>query len=459
MKLIDTLSPIRGTGFAAGERLDPFYDRLWSAGARGVWASAPETRRQVEAGLGDLTGMSLIDEEEAISIVNDPNNIADLLPALGVIENMRTVTIEQLSALTGKDYSAPLARRLLSAAFAADLIDIGRASDLIGNGISAIPGYLLRPAKGRRKTYDRKLRPKLTFPEQVSVTGGHPYSPGGQYDRHNIISVEMLLRASEMLDIGTVVGEKYCTADMLFGSGLGRSEIGSSVRADGMIIRPDGTRIAIEMTSSANSGDMWNKVKGWAEYFDAMPYKRNGVIVLFVVAPSMESRHTVSALTANVKKSIKRAVSTYPGSGRIRTRDRFALVDWPTWFPDTNEFDPSFLTLQAKTRTGSGEDKWLPVDLLEDDRYDVELDFDAEAVMTNIAACHQTPPWIRQRFLPPDLTEAVIGDVTHRVPVLPPVKKEMGDRGEWVSADEAKTVATGAVSDITTPTRMRTLGI
>src|SRR5699024_12863292 len=119
----------------------------------------------------------------ALSIITDPNNIVDLLPALGVIENMRTVTIEQLSALTGKDYSAPLARRLLSAAFSADLIDIGRASDLIGNGISAVPGYLLRPAKGRRKTYDRKLRPKLTFPEQISVTGGQPYSPAGQYDR------------------------------------------------------------------------------------------------------------------------------------------------------------------------------------------------------------------------------------------------------------------------------------
>src|SRR5699024_4480934 len=96
MKLIDTLCPIRGTGFAAGERLEPVYGLLWSAGARGVWASAPETRRQVEAGLGDLTGMSLIDEEEAISIITDPNNIVDLLPALGVIENMRTVTIEQL---------------------------------------------------------------------------------------------------------------------------------------------------------------------------------------------------------------------------------------------------------------------------------------------------------------------------------------------------------------------------
>ena len=226
-----------------------------------------------------------------------------------------------------------------------------------------------------------------------------------------------------------------------------------------MIVRPDGTRIAIEMTSSANSGDMWNKVKGWAEYFDATPYKRNGVIVLFIVAPSMESRHTTSALTANVKKAIKRAVGTYPGSGRIRTHDRFALVDWPTWFPDAHEFDPSFLSLRAKTRTGSGDEKWLPVDLLDDDRYDVELEFDAEAVMDNLAACHQTPPWIRTRHLPPDLAESVTGDVTHRVPVLPPVKKEMGNVGEWISADEARAVATGAVSEITTPTRMRTLGI
>lgn len=458
MLLSEALTPIRHTGFAAGDRLDPFYDGLWSAGSRGVWASAPETRRQMEAGLGDLDGMSVIDSDEALKVVTDPANFERLLPALGVIENMRTTTIEQLSALTAHNYTTARMRTLLSAAFAAGLIDIGRVSDLLGNGISSVPGYLLRPAKGRQRIFDKKIRRHLTLPEQISVTGGYPYSTGGQYDRHNIISVEMLLRAAELLDIGTIVGEKHCTADMLFGSGLGRRELVGGIRGDGMIVRDDGMRIAIEMTSSANAADMWRKVRGWAEHMDSSSFARNGVIVLFVIAPSFESNHTESALVSNVKRSVKRAMSMFPGSGKVRMRDRFAIAHWTDWFPTRDTVDPSFLSLRSRTRTGTGEDMWLDVDLLDDERYDADFSFDAEAVIGNLAACHQTPPWIRQQHAPPDLTQTILSGVCDRVPILPPVKKEFGDTGEWITADQARSVAGGAVDSITAPPRMRTLG-
>lgn len=460
MDLRDVLSPIRHTGFAVGERLDPFYDGLWAAGTRGVWASVPETRRQMEAGLGDLKGMTVIETDEALAIVLDQNNLKYLLPALGVIENMRTVTIEQLSAFTQRDYSTEGMRRLLSAAFCAGLIDIGRASDLIGNGISSIHGYLLRPAKGRARVFDKHVRRHLSLAEQVSVSGGLPYSVGGQFDRHNILATEMLLRAAEMLEVGTVVGEKYCTADMIFGSGIGRDPILSGIRSDAMIVREDGVRIAIEMTSTSNSHDMLRKVESWARHMDSHRFARNGVIVLFVVAPSFESNYTESALIAGIQKAVRHVLSHYRGIGRVSLAERFAISRWSSFFPSRDDVQQDFFDLTAKIRTGSGDEDavWEPVNILTDDRYTEDFTFDAHAVISNLGACHQTPPWIRDRDISPDITEHILRQAPGRIPILPSTKKSLGNEGRWMDEDEALSSAPGAVGAHRRPKRLETLG-
>lgn len=461
MDLKEILSPIRHTGFAVGDRLDPFYDGLWAAGTRGVWASAPETRRQMEAGLGDLHGMTVIDADEAMEIVRDPQNLRYLLPALGVVENMRTVTIEQLSAFTVHDYTVPSMRRLLSAAFSAGIIDIGRASDLIGNGLSSVPGYLLRPAKGRARVFDRHIRKYLTLAEQVSVTGGNPFSVGGQFDRHNILSAELLLRSAEMLEVGTIVGEKYCTADMLFGQGIGREAILSSVRADSMIVREDGARIAVEMTSTSNSHDMLRKVESWARFMDNARYRSNGVIVLFVIAPSFESNYTESALISSVQKAIRHVLNRYRGVGRVTIPERFAIARWSSFFPSRDEVEPEFFDLTAKIRTGSGrgDDVWEEVNVLTDERYSDDFTFDAHAVISNLSACHQTPPWVRDRNAAPDITDHILRLAPQAIPALPPPHKRDGDEGKWMSEEEARLSLSGAVVEQRRPKRLDTLGV
>ena len=71
--------------------------------------------------------------------------------------------------------------------------------------------------------FDKRVAPHLTFPEWVSVTGGQPWSSASQFDRHNLLAAELGLRLFEYADIGTVLGEKLSSIELLAGSGLGRS--------------------------------------------------------------------------------------------------------------------------------------------------------------------------------------------------------------------------------------------
>lgn len=410
-------SPIAGTSAALEARIDPFYDGLWVQGSQGFWARAAEAARQSAAGLGKMPKIASLSADEAWESVMSSYRWNEKLAVLSVVDAFRTITVQQAQAITGAEAMLTGTNvQALSALYAAGLIDLGRSAAALVPTEAASLGYLLRPS--RTKVFDRRLAPHLTYPELVSVTGGLGWQAGGYYDRHNVLSAELILRAAEMCEVATVLGEKYATHDLLFGTGVGRPPIESASRGDGVIVRADGLRIVVEMTTSLSPKAQATKEKfaRWARLFERAPFDANGVVVVFVIANPPGAQVSTPVTPKQVRALVAEAIEAHPGSGRVRSKDRFFIADFSRWFPAPGLVDESFFTLRAQkaikrpdvARNATGEE----VDLL--DIFDVagvqSPRFDPMAIVDNAAGLRCVPTWIRQRSSPPQILDALIAD-------------------------------------------------
>ncbi|MGC2939849.1 hypothetical protein [Brevibacterium sp. FAM 24638] len=408
MKLSSLSSPIADTGFAAHDRVDPFYDGLWTHGSQGLWTRFSEAKAQHEAGLVRLPKYLDIGKEEAMARVTITNQWGLKLAFLSALDAYRTVTAEQMVALTGAKFHLSHGSPFVPGMFASGLIDMGRVSSALAPGRAGTLGHLYRPS--RTTSFDRDLAPHMTYPELVSVTGGQPWTSGGLYDRHNTLSTELMLRLAEYTDIATMLGEKFSTFDMLFGSGVGRKPIESGRRGDGVIIRPDGVRVVMEVTASMSPDSFNTKVRRWAEYFDAYPYESNGVVVCFVIANPTQDMSSHSKVARNsVKRALRKAASQNPGFGRTRSRHRMLFTDWQDWFPARGEVSTDFLDMIAYRPSAEAHGPDEECSMLLDDSLDLpNPTFEPLAVVDNAAGLRQTPLWLRAGKQPTQIVDTEV---------------------------------------------------
>lgn len=420
MRFSDLPSPLSGTNVSVADRLDPYWDGLWEQGTQGVWSRYDEIQRQRQAKLGRLPGIAKMSEDDAWHHVLSPVRWNEKLAALSVIDAFRTASIEQIAALTGSSMALSEQSALMAGLFNSGLVDVGRAAGNLAPTIASRVGYLLRPA--RTKMFRQRLAPHLTYPEYVSVTGGLGWQPGGFYDRHNVLSTELALRVAELCDVGTVLGEKFASFDLLFGSGVGREPISTTARGDGLIVRADGLRIVFELTASLPATtDENRKFTRWAQYFDSASFESNATVVVFVVANPINTTSPIRP--RQVRMRAREALSMYPGHGKVRGRDRMFMVSWDDWFPGPGECTEDFLSLAVTPVLADvGSQK---VHLL--DPYNLEVDterFDPFAIMDNAAGLASVPYWIRSQFSPPQLINLLYErHGIHPFPVAPPRKK------------------------------------
>lgn len=449
MRFDSVYSPLRGTGVAGHERIDPYWDGLWIRGSQGDWTRPAEARAQAAAGLVNLPKSLDVDRSEAWERVLDSHQWNLKLAFLAAVDSYRTTTSQQLAAITGAKFQLSQSSLLVPAMFSADLIDLGRIASGLNNGPAGRLGFLYRPS--RTNAFTTHLAPELTYPELVSVTGGLPWRSGGFYDRHNMLSTELLLRAAEYTQTATVLGEKFSTFDLLFGTGVGRDPIDAQWRGDGVIVRADGMRIVLEVTASLTPDSIDGKMARWAAAFDDASFDTNGVIVVFVIAnPPHNASKRSRVKKSDVFMRLNRAIAQFPGSGRVRTRHRMFVADWQEWFPSPGELSPSFLTLTAESVPGHGEAHGRQVPLLA--TTDLSLDharFDAEAVIANAAGLRQTPLWLRQNISPPQIVDVETDAAgLSRIPVPVPTRK---------GRPHAKLHTGGSVADeVLPPPRLRT---
>ena len=438
--------------FGASDRLDPYWDGMWSNGTSATWLSNELAQRHIRSGLGVLPAHMLMTPERAAQILRSAKSRGVRLSALGAVDQWRTMSGEQLAAVTGWPQLASTRSNVLLAAFTAGVLDFGEFATPLRRGKALDRARLVRPSKSQ--AFDETILPTLTQQERVSVTAGYPWDFRRQYDRHNLLSTELGLRVAEFCEVGTVLGEKLSTADLLTWSGLGRTgKCPDHGAADLTVVRSDGLRVAVELTASSGQ-DFAAKVRRWARLLSSNSLASSGVVILFVeAAPPGTAVHTSSRqhLFAQVTKQIARVVTEFPGTAGDRVAARIGVARWEDWFPASHQATRGFVSMDAVRPTGPPGARWEPVSLL--DPFDMVFEPHRPEAMTavvgNASMLLGVPHWLRRAdhapLLWPRMMEAAGLD---ELPTSPPSRI-----GRFTGARSA--FAAGIPGLTTAPDRMR----
>lgn len=425
---------------AMHNRRDPYWDRLWAPGSQANWMTGAIARYEKAEGINRGNAKLNLEPEAALRTLTSNRGRTDRLGAWGVLDSWRTVSSEQLAAFTGCRYFLDPNHSTLAASFALDLIDIGTYPNKSRPNPGMNRNVIYRTSSS--DTFDKVIEPTLTGPELLSVTAGHPWSSGGQYDRHNILSTELALRAAEYLPVGAVLGEKLSTVDLLAGAGLGKKlPKADNRRADGTIIREDGMRIVFELTATA-SASFENKVRRWAELIAARPLETSGLTVVFIAAPHPDrAKHTAADPRHAIYKKMAVVLRDFPGRGKDSPAARIGVAHWEEWFPNRHLLSEAFLNLEADfaINDATGPDRWVTRGLLNDYAFEPWHTFDATAVLENASLLAATPHWMRKgdhtHLIGSPMDRAGV-DVPHPAPAKPhlakgrPLGAAVGNGGE-----------------------------
>lgn len=413
----ELFTPLEG-GYSTDARLDPYWDRLWASGSTAAWTNFDALARTTEAGVTYMPKAYTISKDEAWRTVMNPRTMQETLRFLAALTSWRTLSGEQAEAISGCRGISNPRRKLASALFRLGVIEIGMPN---------VNGFVTHDGMGRTVLYrigDEKaigpLLDDLTYTEWVSLTGGQGWERGGQFDRHNVLATEFGLRCAEFIDLAGVLGEKFTTTDLLAGSGIGRPVIESRRSADLCLVRPDGLRVAVEITASAGH-TFTTKVERWAELINDLPMNASGFMMLFLIA-APEGR--ADALRAEVYKKIASVLRRFPGTAKESVAARFAVASWTEFFPGRHLISERFLDLVVDRPTGDlfagDESTWEEVSLVDGDAISFEPDdFGLNAILDNIHLLWQSPTWTRMPELAPDLIPTMLalsGETTIPVP-------------------------------------------
>lgn len=432
---------------ATHNRADPYWDKLWAPGSQANWSSGAMERDRVKVDPSRTNKRFMLDRPEAMRLLTSNHGRTARLAGWSCIDSWRTVSAEQISALTGfTTYLDPRCSNV-AASYSLDLLDLGTYTFPTHRAAGMGRNVLYRP--GTSDAFDSHIKPTLTWPEWVSVTGGYPWSHGGQYDRHNLLATELALRAAEYLPVGAVLGEKFATVDLLAGSGLGKTvKKPDQRRADGVIVRADGLRIAYELTATA-SASFESKVRRWAQILANRPLETSGLVIVFVAASHPERLSSGNDPRAEIYRRIAKVLKDFPGTGTDSPAARIGVASWNEWFPARHELGEAFFSLEADfaTAPGKGAARWAPKQLFGDYAFTPWEAFDATAVIDNAPAILATPHWMRT------------GDHTHLIGT--PMSRAGEDTPHPAPArpDKAKGrllgAAIGAAGDARLPRRLR----
>lgn len=438
----------------AASRIDPFWDGLWGLGAMASWTPLDLGVRQAQAGLVRLPAWwPQASGAEAVAEFMAPDgDLRARLELLGAVHSWRTLTTQQAATFLGQPQLVGMSRPVRTA-FGARMLDVGVfTTGLVTTSLQGAAS-LVRPA--RSDVVTREVHPHLSIAERCVLTGGAPWRTGGQYDRHNLLAAELALRAGELCpQVATVLGEQLASVDHLLGSGLGRTLVPPShnFRADAVLVRQDGMRIAVELTASAVMETFERRVRRWVEAMGATTFARSGLVLLIVCAPHPDrSSEHERTFVSRLRKVVAKVCRQYPGAPGERPADRIAIASWEDWFPLPGTLTSGFLTLRAHRPAGPFGNPWEEVDLLDD--FALPFDpIDPEQVTAVIrgAAATATPPfWLRQV---PDLPVLANAGLAAAGRTHPPVAFPEDPRR---AAGYLPGVFTGAGASASYPVRLR----
>lgn len=374
-------------GYGPHDRTDPFWSMVWASSSGGPvisWRSIHSERAMNDAGIriasrpGGRTASRPV--PEAMARLNQRRT---RLITLGTINLWRTITGQQLAAITGQPGLNSQRSDETGLLFDAGLVQRGRFH-YANHSLNSVP-EIFRPDPQADKVDLRSLR----YADWLGVTLGGPLLKGHQYDRHNILTTELALRAAEMCPLRSVLGEAAATWPRLFGSALQPNPHRS---ADAVWVRDDGLKIAIEMTAAVTPATV-KKIEQLAELLARD--KSKSLVVLFVVAAQPQDSRA-NDVTGRLRQAVKKSAHSSMNRILAEVENRMTIAKWSDWFPAPGLVEPEFVQLRAQ-RYFAADDEWSSTDLL--DPYDVPFlgaDSDAtQAMFANLNGVLGAPHWMR----------------------------------------------------------------
>lgn len=420
---LDQLPSRAPEAFRAHTRLDPHFSVMWDGPVTATWEgreSLAAALRVTGAAPGAAQPARLVTPEAAGFFEGSSGR--KRLAALGSVLSWRTLNADQLAACSGdRSWLGHTSGRLpvrgvdLFGAFMLDSGAIARtfwdAPTLIRPG--AFTGWPLYASQ-------------LSAAEWLHVTGGIEPTSANPFPRHNVLMTELALRIAEFVPAcHAMLGEQFSRqADLFDNPNLMRL-------GDGVMVRRDGLRIVLEMTSAVRSG-IEPKVQQWAKLLETDTTK--STVVVFVTTKRIGDTHKVLPKTMH---AVGKAVTD--GMGRIgaKLNNRVFVADWGDWFGEgsvSSRFPGlPVRALRAGVHSGfSDHDNWRDLDIGDPAATpwtpgpDREADNRILLRMAPLLAAN--PHWL----VPPDAGQ-ILNDITRRwalsvagfdaVPRMPPVQR------------------------------------
>ena len=399
----------------AALRADPFWASMWRTGSTGDWYSVDDFRGLAAAEFVVAPTWLRMSPESARERVLSVRHRESVYRVIAALDQWRTMSVEQIEALTDISKFAAGEHSLLSAMWNAGLVELCLMGSWFQPGPRQRDGFLVRPTKPGPVL--RELEDRMSYPEWLSTTAGMPFDSDRQFARHNVLATELGLRMAEFGNVGTVLGEKLSSMAMLAYAGVGDPvpTSGASGGSDLTLVRTDGLRIAVEVTASVTGGWIYDKVERLVRILNHRPLERTGLCVLFVVAPRRESASQAPReVLRKVKQDIQKAVRAYPGKHSDPTAARIGVASWADLFPDGTSATHDLRKLPVERPTGPGylgdpdaENVWERAHFL--DAASVPFTpADAQmmsAVMGNAAGLRGVPHMLRTGHQRPDIAE------------------------------------------------------
>lgn len=339
----------------AALRADPFWSSMWRTGSTGDWYSVEDFRALAAIDQVAVPRWLRMSAEEARERVLASKNRESVYRVIAALDQWRTMTVEQLEAVTDIAKFTFGDRSLLATMWNAGLIELCEMGSLFRPGERHHNGLLVRPT--RPGAMLRELVEQMSYSEWLSTSAGMTFDADRQFARHNILATELGLRMAEFGNVGTVLGEKLSSMSLLAYSGVGDPVPTTGVNngADLTLVRNDGLRIAVEVTASVSGGWLYDKVERLVRIMHQRPLAHTGLCVLFVIAPRREIvLNEPREMLRKVKKDIQKAVHAFPGKHFDPTAARIGVVSWPDLFPDGESAAPDLRQLPIERPTGPG---------------------------------------------------------------------------------------------------------
>lgn len=358
------------------ERIDPYWEGVWTQQTVIVWTSLSLAKRQQALGKITIPTRWKMEHDAALKYVWKQSNLDAMLKVLGALNSWQNMSLEQLATLINEPRVMSPDDSLIRALFALELVDYGILSNGLVRGTNSNHPSEIMVRCSRSKSFNKLILPNLSRAETVAVTGRMDWKVLHNAPRHNMLMVELGLRATELCETGTVLGERYSTVQHLFG-------LNGNASGDGVVVRGDGLRIVFELTASVNE-KFKKKVEAWARLLEKYPLETSGVVVVFVEAADPERHKQVGKVSSRIRNVIENTVRRFPGTLHNRISSRIGFVQWTHWFPSARTVSPDFPLLTAQFPSGVyGQDLWQRVDMA--DIFELEFTpaptFDAERVI------------------------------------------------------------------------------